>query len=128
MNDETQRKTPGGFTGKGFVKGDPRINRRGRPRSFDEFRRIAQMIAHENVVGADGNTVTRAEELLRNWARSKNPMLQKLLVEYAFGTVPTKIETKDLEPRTRLILHYAHEFGDRAPGAKTKASELPGTQ
>jgi hypothetical protein len=28
MNDETQRKTPGGFTGKGFVKGDPRKARR----------------------------------------------------------------------------------------------------
>jgi hypothetical protein len=119
MNDKSQRKMPGGFTGKGFVKGDPRINRRGRPRSFDEFRRIAQMITGEDVVGADGNTITRAEQMMRSWLRSKNPMLQKLLIEYAFGRVPDKIETNALEPRTVLHLHYAHEQKQaNCPGAQ----------
>ena len=32
---------------KPFVKGDPRINRKGRPKSFDALRSLAQEIAHE---------------------------------------------------------------------------------
>ena len=117
MNGEPQRKTPGGITGKGFVKGDPRCNRKGRPKGFDEVRALAQEIAGEEVVGADGNRITRAELLLRRWSRSKNPILQKLFVEIAFGPVPpTKVEANGLEPRTRLALHYAHELRDRGPG------------
>jgi hypothetical protein len=103
-------KTLGGITGKGFVKGDPRCNRNGRPRGFDELRRVAQMIANEDVVGADGRTISRVELLFRRWSRSKNPMLQKLFVEIAFGPVPpTKLEVNELEPRTTLTLFFDHE-------------------
>jgi hypothetical protein len=91
MNDKSQRKMPGGFTGKGFVKGDPRINRRGRPKYFDQFRKMAQQILHEKVLGPDGNMITRVEALLRSWLRSKNPLLQRALIEYAFGKVPDKV-------------------------------------
>ena len=99
-------KTLGGITGKGFVKGDPRCNRKGRSRSFDELRRVAQMIAGEDVVWADGSVISRAELLLRRWSRSKNPRLQLLFMEIAFGPVPpTKVETNGLEPRTTLFLH-----------------------
>ncbi len=37
-----------------FTKGDPRINRNGRPKSFDALRALAQEIAHE--VENDGTT------------------------------------------------------------------------
>lgn len=84
----------GGITGKGFRKGDPRINRKGRPKSFDALRELAQQIAHESVlrdgepVVIDGHIVTAAELIMRQWATSKNPQLQKAFVEVAFGKVP----------------------------------------
>ncbi len=72
------------------------------------------MIAGEDVVGADGNIISRAELLLRRWSRSKNPKLQLLFIEYAFGPVPpTKIETTNtLQPGVVLRLHFPHERPD----------------
>jgi hypothetical protein len=114
MNDDPQRKP----VGRPFCRGDSRINRAGRPKGFDEVRALAQKIAGEDVVGADGNTITRAELLLRQWSRSKNPTLQKLFVEIAFGRVPpTKVEAKGLEPKRTLILHWPHERSDLGPSA-----------
>jgi hypothetical protein len=118
MNADPQRKTPGGITGKGFVKGDPRCWRKGRPRSFDQIRRVAQKIAAEDVIWADGSVISRAELILRRWSRSKNPKEQKLFVEIAFGPVPpTKVEAKSLQPGTVLRLHFPHELGVRGPSA-----------
>jgi hypothetical protein len=97
-----------------FVAGDPRINRRGRPKGFDEFRRLAQAIAHEKVIDKDGNTITVVESILRSWAESKEPVLQKAFIEYAFGKVPDKVETTGLENKPTLILHYPHERPDLA--------------
>ena len=98
-----------GVTGKGFVKGDPRINRSGRPKSFEELRRAAQRIASEAVIDAGGNSLTRIESILRQWSRSKRPALQLAFVAYAYGKPPEKIETTGLENRPVLILHFAHE-------------------
>jgi hypothetical protein len=95
--------------GRPFSKGDSRINRSGRPRSFDQFRALAQKIAGEKLVVPDGSTITVAEAILRSWAKSKEPILQRAFIEFAFGKVPDKIETNGLEPKTTLILHYAHE-------------------
>lgn len=85
-------------TGKPFKKGDPRINRNGRPKSFDALRSLAQEIAHEkakaggNTVVIDGHSVTVAEAILRQWAQSKNPALQQKFIEVAFGKVPQSVE------------------------------------
>jgi hypothetical protein len=94
---------------KPFVKGDPRINRKGRPRSFDELRKLGQAIAAETVTTSRGISITLAEAILRSWAESKEPILQKAFMEYAFGKVPDKLETNPLEGRKTLILHYGHE-------------------
>jgi hypothetical protein len=102
-----------GVTGKGFVKGDPRINRKGRPRSFDQLRKLAQEIADEKVTDGHGNKIALVQAILRSWVESKEPMLQKAFMEYAFGKVPDKLETNPLENKTPLILHFGHERAKR---------------
>ena len=102
----TTPKQPGGITGKGFVKGDARINRKGRPRSYDQLRKLAQAIAHETTTDNQGNEITTAVAILRSWARSKQPSLQIAFIEYAFGKVPDKIETSgpDGEPLKPMVI------------------------
>ena len=108
MENETEKRR--GVTGKVFVKGDPRINRKGRPRSFDQLRKLAQQIADEAVTDSNDHKIRLAEAILRSWAESKEPILQKAFMEYAFGKVPDKLETNPLENKKTLILHYGHEF------------------
>lgn len=93
---------------KPFVKGDPRINRKGRPKTFDAARALAQQIAHEIIksksedgkeepIVIDGHYVTVAEAVLRSWAMSSEPKLQIAFMEWAFGKVPnvTEVTGKD---------------------------------
>lgn len=84
--------------------GDPRINRKGRPKSFDAFRELAQQIAHEEAQSRDATTgelvpvviagrkVTTAELVLRKWFQSKDARLQMHVMEVAFGKVPQTLE------------------------------------
>ena len=84
------------------MKGDPRCNRNGRPKSFDQLRSLALQIAAENVIDAGGNTITRAEQLLRSWAKSRQPALQLAFAAYAWGKPPEKIEAPGLlQPKRR---------------------------
>ena len=107
MENETEKRR---VIGKPFARGDARINRDGRPRGFDEMRKMAQKIASEKVIDERGISMTCAEAVLRSWARSEEPQLQKAFIEYAFGKVPDKLETNPIENKTTLVLHYGHEF------------------
>ena len=85
---------------KPFKPGDKRINRKGRPKSFDALRTLTQQIAHEvartttgePLTSASGHAITVVEAILRQWAHSKNPALQIKFMEICFGKVPDRVE------------------------------------
>ena len=95
---------------KPFVKGDPRIWRGGRPKSFPALQELAQQIAHETAkaggadVVIDGHKVTVTEAVLRQWFQSKDFQKQRAAMEIAFGKVPTPI---DITSKGERITGYA---------------------
>ena len=96
---------------KPFKKGkgkdrDPRINRYGRPKSFDILRKLAQRIAAEPVAVKNGYTVTRIEAMLLSMSSSKNPSDRKTFLEYAYGKVKDEIELGG-ETKQEVIIRYA---------------------
>jgi hypothetical protein len=70
---------------KPFVKGDTRINRKGRPKSFEELRRRVLTFLAEQGDEASG---TRLDAILLELAASD----PKTLLEYGFGKVPSAVE------------------------------------
>lgn len=97
-----------------FKRGDPRINRLGRPKTFDAARELAQQIAHEvarvggSEVVIDGHRVTVTEAILRQWATSKDSRLQQAFMEYAYGKPPvvTKVQGDENAPLRIQFVDY----------------------
>lgn len=72
-----------------FVKGDPRINRTGRPKAFDMLRSLSKKIAEEPT--PEG--ISQVEAILRGMTIS-NPVK---FLEYAYGKVPDILEFHQVE-------------------------------
>ena len=110
-----------------FAKGDARINRKGRPKQLDAFRRLAVDMAGQPavdadgnpVVDADGNPVTFAQAILAGWATSSMPEVQRLFIEYAFGKVPvvSEVTGKDGGPVTFRVVYERKRDGNPDPTA-----------
>lgn len=96
---------------KPFVKGDPRINRKGRPKSFDQLRDLAQKLANEAakdsegkpLVLSDGTIATQTQVILLKLMRD-NP---ERFLEIAFGKVPQPIEGPGEDGEIVLLVKYA---------------------
>lgn len=82
-----------------FVKGDPRINRKGRPRSFDALRRLAIKIAIEDA----GGDMTQVEKILRDLARSRVPSDRYRFLDTAYGKIPEEVKQTG---EMRVIIEY----------------------
>ncbi len=95
-------------TGKPFTKGDPRINRNGRPKNLNDFRKLCQSKMDEPALDANGNPITKtvngkehimtnAEMFVEGWMKSKD---RKSFAEYTYGKVKEEVELtgKDGEP------------------------------
>ena len=96
---------------KPFKKGDPRINRKGRPKSFDAWRRLAMDVLNEpakdkngDPIIIDGHIATNAEMIARSWL--KEPKRQQALIEAAFGKVPQKFE---MDAKDKIIVTIKNE-------------------
>lgn len=95
-----------------FTKGDPRINRKGRPRSFDALRKLAQQIAIEK---AEGRDTTKIEQMLRDMAANKHdPRDRHKFIEIAYGKVPDQMEVSVPEGLTIVVERKHDEEDDHA--------------
>ena len=76
---------------KPFVKGDARINRKGRIGNFAQLRKLALKIGNEPL-DVNSPDVTRFLALLRVMSSSRNPADRKLFLEYAVGKVKEELD------------------------------------
>lgn len=76
-----------------FVKGDPRINRMGRPKTHDELRALIQDIAADPV-GREEKMI-RLELQIRGMMAGKNAADHIAILEHGWGKVPQKIVIED---------------------------------
>ncbi len=89
-NDGVGYKKPPVETRFGKPKGN-RINRKGRPKNFDQLRTLAQKIADEALLTPEGK-ITRIEALLRVLTSSRAPADRALFLAYAYGKPREQID------------------------------------
>jgi hypothetical protein len=116
---DEQRKTA---TGRPFVKGDKRINRKGRPKSFDKLRELSVSLANEaaTALGPDGKTRIPVE--INGHAASQIEMIMRQMmhdnparfIEIAFGKVPDITENKG---KVEIVVTYTDQHPAPASGA-----------
>ena len=110
---------------KPFKKGDPRINRNGRPKSFDALRKLMQEQAGEIALDTNGNPITdkngrprtNAELFVEAWMKDRKQ--RRAFAEFAWGKPKEEIE---LNPsgQTKVIIEYANNQdhpAETTPGA-----------
>jgi hypothetical protein len=125
-NNQPADEQPRRRGGRPFVKGDTRINRKGRPKSFEALRREAIKLAGEYITNpATGEQASIARLILESWAKSSDPQAQKLFIEYAYGKVPNKEEITGADGGANKLIIEVVRRGDAndTTGAANPASE-----
>jgi hypothetical protein len=100
---------------------DPRINTKGRPKSFDQLRALFQMIG-EHALVLNGKTYTRSEAI--GLAMSADKKLMRDFLEYAYGKVPQAVELGNTDGEgLKVIIEYANSKADPAKTASDGADD-----
>lgn len=109
---------------KPFVKGDPRINRKGRPKSIGMLREMAKEIVNEEVEvkgpskgrGVPRDTIkkTRLQVLMEDWASSPSFSKQRTILELGYGKLDAEIqdENQDMGPFLLPALAISPSFSE----------------
>lgn len=108
--------------GKPFVKGDKRINRKGRPKTFDKLRAMVQETLNGDlkIKKPTGETVetTRLRLMLESMTTGGNPADHRLLLEYGFGKVKEEVDiTHTWKERAREAGYDPEEIERQARSA-----------
>lgn len=82
---------------KPFQPGDPRINRKGRPKTADALKALILSVLDEPAYVDDkpviiaGHHATRGEMMLREMINSRKPQDRQQILDRAYGKVPNNV-------------------------------------
>ena len=105
-----------------FVKGDKRINRKGRITNFAQLRKLAIEIGNEAI--DEEGAITRFKALLRVMSSSRNPADRKTYLEYAVGKVKDTVEIEGGEKPLKVLIEYSQ--GNTPPATPSAADDQGG--
>jgi len=81
-----------------FVKGDPRINRSGRPKNINLLREIFEARANKNIADFMKPDTNCIEAIADDWLNSSDYKKQRAALEIIFGKLEHEEEKEPGEP------------------------------